>query len=96
MQQFPNLAADQKKVCAGCRLWVSRDDCHRNRYNEYICKSCQAKGLRFTWNNRLRNYARRSAVTLSVVTVSAAIGMFILWIFYSVIMRLDIFKLVFE
>lgn len=96
MQLFPNLSVDQKKACAACRLWVSREDCHRNRYNEYICKSCQAKGIRFTWHNRLRDYARRFATTLSIVAVSGAIGMFILWIFYSVFMRLDIFKLVFD
>ena len=95
MQQFPNLAADQKKLCAGCRSWVLRDDCHRNRYNEYICKSCQAKGIRFTWGNRLREYSRRSAVTLSIVAIASAVGMLILWIFYAAFARVDIFKLVF-
>ena len=96
MQLFPNLAADQKRACAGCRLLVAREQCHRNRYSEYICKSCQAKGIRFTWPNRLRDYSRRSIVTLTVIAICGAIGMLILWLFYSVFLRLDIFKLVFE
>lgn len=95
MQQFPSLAAEQKRVCAGCRSLVLRDDCHRNRYHEYICKSCQANGIRFTWRNRLREYSRRSALTISIVAIASAVGMLILWIFYSVFMRVDIFKLVF-
>ena len=72
-----------------------RDDCHRNRYNEYICKSCQAKGIRFTWRNRLRAYLRRSALTLSIVAIASAVGMVILWVFYAAFVRVDIFKLVF-
>ena len=95
MQLFPNLAADQKKVCAGCRVWVSREECHRNRYHEYICKRCQTKGIRFTWRNRLREYARRSVITVSIVAISGAVGMFILWMFYTVFMHLNIFKLFF-
>lgn len=77
-------------------MLVPREDCHRNRYREYICKSCQAKGIRFTWSNRLRDYSKRSAVTLSVIAIACAIGMLILWAFYSVFLRLDIFKLLFE
>lgn len=32
--------------CACCGAEVVRRDCHKNRYGEYICKSCQAAGKR--------------------------------------------------
>ena len=95
MQLFPNLATDQKRSCAGCRQLVAREDCHRNRYGEYICKSCQSKGIRFTWPNRLRDYLRRTFFTLSVVAISGALASLVLWGFYSMFLHLNIFKVFF-
>jgi hypothetical protein len=40
------------KVCSSCRLVVARSDCHKNRYGEYICRACQASGVRFTRRRR--------------------------------------------
>ncbi len=95
MQLFPKLAVEQKKACAGCRQLVARADCHRNRYDEYICASCQAKGLRFTWRNRLLAYWRRSALTVLIIAVAIVLGALLLRLFFAVFLQLDIFGLVF-
>ena len=48
MPTAANLLPATSKVCSSCRLVVARTDCHRNRYGEYICRACQASGVRFT------------------------------------------------
>jgi len=39
--------------CSSCNALVEREDCHKNRYGEYICKKCQGAGVRFTRAHRL-------------------------------------------
>ena len=43
------------RVCTGCGTKVARQDCHRNRYGEYICRPCQAAGFKFGWRQGLRH-----------------------------------------
>lgn len=47
------------KICASCGARVPRDACHRNRYREYICDACRARGVRFTWRRRARHEWRK-------------------------------------
>ncbi len=47
------------KICSACGATVARTDCHRNRYREYICHACQARGVRFTWSRRLHTRWRQ-------------------------------------
>ena len=47
------------RKCAICAREVTRQDCHRNRYKEYICRTCQAKGHKFSVHNRLARTKRR-------------------------------------
>lgn len=95
MQLFPSPATEQKKSCAGCSQLVVRTDCHRNRYGEYICTGCQARGIRFTWPNRLLSHLRRISLVLFIVAITSAVAMLVLWLFYSLFFKLDIFKLLF-
>lgn len=43
------------RLCAGCGIEVARKDCHRNRYGDYICRTCQAGGFRFTKEKKRRH-----------------------------------------
>lgn len=46
------------KVCSACDATVERKKCHKNRYGEYICRSCLAGGTRSTWRGQLRHFGR--------------------------------------
>lgn len=48
MSAATHILPATSKVCSSCRLVVTRTDCHKNRYGEYICRACQASGVRFT------------------------------------------------
>lgn len=51
---------DTHKVCAACGTSVARQDCHKNRFGEYICRNCQAAGIRFTRQSRVWSWVRRA------------------------------------
>ena len=36
------------RVCSACGANIDRKDGHKNRYSEYICRKCQAAGIKFT------------------------------------------------
>lgn len=42
------------RVCSSCAASVERQDCHKNRYSQYICRKCQTAGIKFTGRQRLR------------------------------------------
>ncbi len=42
-------------TCSTCSTTGEREDCHRNRYGEYICRKCRVAGITFTWHQRLRH-----------------------------------------
>jgi hypothetical protein len=48
--------------CSSCGAAIARQDCHRNRYAEFICRKCQRAGVRFTWRGRLRYWSRQTRV----------------------------------
>jgi hypothetical protein len=43
------------KTCSACRATAERKDLHKNRYGEYLCRECQAAGIKLTGRQRLRN-----------------------------------------
>ena len=51
--------SDSLRVCSSCAASVERQDCHKNRYSQYICRQCQNAGVKFTGRQRLR---QRSSV----------------------------------
>ena len=46
--------SDTLRVCSSCAASVERQDCHKNRYSQYICRRCQTAGIKFTGRQRLR------------------------------------------
>jgi|GEM_PF-1893790 len=42
------------RVCSSCAATVERQDCHKNRYSQYICRQCQTAGVKFTGRQRLQ------------------------------------------
>lgn len=66
------------RKCSGCGLTVSRGDCHKNRYGEYLCRNCQAAGMKFTGAARSRRWRRRApAIILSSLLAMAVIALVI-------------------
>jgi hypothetical protein len=63
------------KTCSACGAAVSRAQCHRNRYGEYICHGCQARGIRFTWHQRWRKFRKSNgrSVKWALVAVGAIV-----------------------
>ena len=57
------------KVYSARGATVERKDCHKNRYAEYICRPCLAKGRKFTHDGRLRYRASWRHVMKWVVPV---------------------------
>jgi hypothetical protein len=44
----------------GCGAQVSRQNGHRNRYGEYVCRACEASGIKFSLRQRIRRLLKRS------------------------------------
>jgi hypothetical protein len=61
------------KTCARCGVSVAREDCHRNRYGEYICRPCQAAGASVPRSRRFYHWLYNAS------------GTFRLWLVYLVI-----------
>lgn len=47
------------KRCATCGNTVDRQDCHKNRFGEYICRTCQAAGLKATPLRKQRHVTKK-------------------------------------
>lgn len=67
------------KQCAGCGIEVARQDCHRNRYGEYICRSCQQTGFRYT-KQKKRQYllvriTRYALLGLAFIALAGALAL---------------------
>lgn len=74
--------------CSICKAPVSRQDCHRNRYDELICHACQASGVRFSWRRRVRHlFGRAGRAGLAVWLLLAATALLLLgaWLFEMVL-----------
>ena len=53
-------SADALRVCSACGATVARQDCHKNRYAEYICHQCRRDGISFTRLAQFRHFFRWS------------------------------------
>ena len=78
----PFEAADPLRVCSACGATVARQDCHKNRYAEYICHQCQRDGTSFTRRAQLRHLFRWSPGRAFLFM--AGVGLFLLaaWALY--------------
>lgn len=67
------------RQCSACGTVVARKECHRNRYAEYICRACQAKGIKFTPHGRRRHGLRRALAPLLVAILFVSVLLWVLW-----------------
>lgn len=74
------------RVCSACGVNIERKDCHKNRYSEYICRKCQAAGIKFTPEGQRRYVMTRA---LPVIFLRFAIT-------FMVFMVISISLLVFD
>ena len=79
----PLYQADDSRVCSGCGATVAREDCHKNRYSEYICHSCQRDGIMFTRRAQLRHYFQSSLARASLFLVGAGLVLLAAWALYK-------------
>jgi hypothetical protein len=54
------LQLDTTKTCSACGKKVARQDCHKNRFGEYICRTCQQAGITATKQSRSRAWLKRA------------------------------------
>jgi hypothetical protein len=57
-------AAPDMRTCNACSTLVHRDEVHKNRYGQYICKVCRASGVRAVGRRRVHDLARRIPTAL--------------------------------
>jgi hypothetical protein len=77
------------KVCATCGTHVEREDCHKNRFGEYICRNCQEAGIKFTWKQRLRQLTKTTVRRIVWSLTFTAIAVVFVWMFFNFLARMD-------
>lgn len=78
MPEKPSSQPGLSRVCASCSATVERQNCHKNRYSQYICRQCQDLGIKFTNRSKRRYFHRRRYVltwAFSVVILGVAAGL---------------------
>jgi hypothetical protein len=71
--------------CSHCQSEVDREQCHRNRYGELICRACQLSGVRYTWRQRLRYFGKK-APRYAVVGLAVFVALLLLIMFFYLIL----------
>ncbi len=77
MTIYPARDPEKMLPCSACGNTVSRVDCHKNRFGEYICWECQEDGIKATKKQKSRYYLKRAAhwsvmgllITLPVILI---------------------------
>jgi hypothetical protein len=77
------------KVCSTCGTNVERKDCHRNRFGEYICRSCQAAGVKFSWRRRLHRLTQKTLRKILWGLTGVSIVVVFVWMFFNFLARMD-------
>lgn len=57
-------AASDMRNCNACRRRVHRDEVHKNRFGQYICKACRSDGVRAVGRRRVHHLAQRMPTAL--------------------------------
>ncbi len=68
-------------ICSACKAPVLRQNCHRNRYGEFICRACQASGIRFSWLRRLQHAVGKLGLAVWVFLGAMATLLLLAWLF---------------
>ena len=77
----------RRRPCVACGTLVTRKDCHRNRYGEYICRSCQAAGIKHSVKGPLRKQAKKVWPKLINALFYVVLGLLAIKLVLSVIER---------
>jgi hypothetical protein len=71
------------RACSACGAIVAREECHKNRYAQYICRQCQSTGIKFV-RQRPSHRSRRLAIQVFLFGVVVASLVFLLaWQFFA-------------
>ena len=92
MRLFPTPYPNEPKICSVCGLTVARRDCHKDRYGKYICKNCQAAGVKPSLRERLLRGARRVVWGFGLGLAGVMAAGVLAWISYALFVHIDIFK----
>ena len=79
----PPYQADDSRVCSACGTAVARQDCHKNRYSEYICHHCQRDGILFTRGAQLRHYLQFSFARALLFLAGVGLVLLAAWALYK-------------
>ena len=74
---------DSSRVCSACGTTVARQDCHKNRYSEYICHQCLRDGISFTRREQLRHFFRWSPGRAFLLLVGVGLVLLAAWALYK-------------
>ena len=88
-----NLLPAASKVCSSCGLVVARRDCHKNRYDQYICRACQASGVRFTRFTQLRFLGGRLFSWFWLGLAVVVLLSLLIFTLYVLVAHVDVFSL---
>ena len=80
------------KTCSACGSTVSRQDCHKNRYKEYVCRTCQAAGIRYTRAARLTYWLQRMPFVILWSLIGTALIALAIWAFYAAMVGFESFE----
>jgi hypothetical protein len=88
-KNHPPSGPPMSKICAICHAVVERKDCHRNRYRQYICHTCQAAGLKTTWQRRFRKWTKLEMRKAAQFLAVAGVVVVFVWLFFNFLARID-------
>ena len=54
--------ANDFRICASCGARVQREDVHKNRYAQYICRQCRSSGVKAVGQKSIRHFVSRIPV----------------------------------
>ena len=77
------------KTCSVCGAVVERQDCHRNRFAEYICKTCQSAGIKSTWRRRAKHITKKFTLRAGRWVGAALLVVVLIWMFVNFLTRMD-------
>tara|TARA_R110001599_G_scaffold49437_1_gene141318 strand:- start:363 stop:701 length:339 start_codon:yes stop_codon:yes gene_type:complete len=69
----PSQAPNTYRTCNACGAKVHREEVHKNRYGQYICKACHTDGVRVVGRHRLHYLVRRMPIALAAFLVVLAV-----------------------
>ncbi len=78
-----------QKICFKCGVAVARPDCHKNRYGEYVCRSCQAAGVKASWWQALRQVSKKMVRRIVLWLTGAALLVLFVYLFFGFLARMD-------